>query len=118
MRLCAIVAYAKDNIDKATVGLTLANAAVDAGEQVSVILMSEGVRLAVQGYADGIDYGEPFKPMKELLAGVLKGGEVSACLPCIKKRNINTEYLLPGVRLIGGADVIRLLGQADHSLQL
>ena len=118
MRLCVIVAYAKDNIDKATLGLTLANAAVSAGEQVLVLLISEGVRLAVQGYADGIDYGEPFKPMKELLAGVLKGGEVSAHRPCMKKRSIHEEYLLPGVRLIGGADVIRVIGQADRSLQL
>ena len=118
MRVCVIVAYAKDNIDKATLGLTLANAAVSAGEQVSVVLISEGVRLAVQGYADGIDYGEPFKPMQELVAGVLKGGEVSAHRPCMKKRGISEEFLLPGVRLVGGADVIRLIGQADRSLQL
>ena len=119
MSFCVLVAYAKDNVGKATVSVTLASAALDAGEKVSVILMSEGVRLAVQGYAESVDYGEPFKPMKELIAAVLqKGGELLACTPCIKKRGISDEYLLPGVRLIGGADVVRLLGQADRSIQL
>ena len=72
----------------------------------------------MQDYAEEIDCGEPFKPMKELIAGALKSIEASAYLPCMKKRGINEGYLMPGVRLIGDADAIRIIGQADRSLQL
>ena len=119
MSFCVVVSYAKDNIDKATVGLTLANAALDIEEQVSVVFTSEGVRLAVKGYADGIDNGEPFKPMKQLIRQVLeKGGELKVCTPCMQKRGLRESDMIEGVDVIGGLDVIRVLKRADRSIQL
>ena len=121
MSFCVLVAYGKDNVDKATIGLTLANAAVDGGEQVSVILASEGVRLAVKGYADEMNNGEPFKPMKELFQDLLqKGGQLNVCTPCMKKRGIQEADIMkhPNVRLIAGPDVIRILQATDRSIQL
>jgi len=38
MKLAAIIAYAKDNVDKATVGLTLVHAALESGHAVRVAL--------------------------------------------------------------------------------
>ena len=49
MKLAAIVAYAKDNIDKATIGFTLINAALDSGHKVRVALARECVTLTVKG---------------------------------------------------------------------
>ena len=113
------MAYAKDNIDKATVGFTLANAALEAGHQVRVALASEGVRLTVKGYSDDINNGPPFKPLKQLIQEVLqKGGEINVCTPCMKKRNLEEKDMIPGVRFIAGAELIAILDQCEKSLQL
>ena len=119
MKLAALVTYAKDNIDKATVGFTLVNAALAAGHKVRVALASEGVRLAVIGYADDIQSGAPFKPLKELLQETLqKGGEINVCTPCLKKRNLEEKDIIPGVRFIAGPELIAILDDCDKSLQL
>lgn len=119
MKLAAIIAYAKDNIDKATVGFTLVNAALDSGHKVRVVLASEGVRLAVKGYADDIHSGEPFKPLKQLMEDALKkGAEINVCTPCMKKRNLAENEMIPGVRFIAGAELVAILDDCDKSLQL
>ncbi len=119
MKLAALVAYAKDNIDKATVGFTLISAALEAGHKVRVALASEGVRLTVKGYSDDIDNGAPFKPLKQLIDEVLKkGGEINVCTPCMKKRGLEEKEMIPGVRFITGPDLIAILDQTDKSLQL
>ncbi len=121
MSVCVMVTYAKDDVDKATIGLTLAHAALEVGEKVRVILASEGVRLAVRGYADDMNNGEPFKPMPELLRGLLdRGGELNVCTPCMKKRGIAEANLIVHAnrRLIAGSDVIRILQETDRSIQL
>lgn len=120
MSLCVIVTHAKDDVDRATIAFTLANAALDSGERVAIVLASEGVRLAVKGYADSLNNGEPFKPLKSLMTEVLtKGAQLNVCTPCMKKRSIRDEEILhhTNVRLIAGADVIRILKQTDRSLQ-
>jgi predicted peroxiredoxin len=119
MKLAAIVAYAKDNVDKATIGFTLINAALDAGHTVRVALASEGVRLTVKGYADDIQNGAPFKPMKELLQETFqKGGEINVCTPCMKKRGLEQKDMIPGVQFIDGAGLIAILKDCDKTLQL
>lgn len=119
MKLAAIVAYAKDNVDKATVGFTLVNAALEAGHKVRVALASEGVRLAQKGYADDMNNGAPFKPMKELLQETIrKGAEINVCTPCMKKRNLEEKDIISGVRFIAGPELIALLKDCDKTLQL
>ncbi|OGX05255.1 MAG: hypothetical protein A3G87_06595 [Omnitrophica bacterium RIFCSPLOWO2_12_FULL_50_11] len=119
MNLSVVVAYAKDNVDKATIGLTLANAALDAGHGLKVVLAGEGVWLAKAGYANEIDNGPPFKPLKELMDGVLKkGGEINVCTPCMKKRKLEEKDIMKNVRFIAGPDVISILDKCDKSLQL
>lgn len=121
MSYCVLVAYGKENVDKATIGFTLANAALEAGEAVRVILASEGVRLAVKGYAEDLDNGEPFKPMRELLRAFLDGGgELNVCTPCMKKRGLSEGEILehPRRRFIAGPDVLRILKETDRSIQL
>ena len=121
MSVCVVVAYAKDNVDKATVGLTLAQAAQQGGEAVSIIFASEGARLVVKGYADDMNNGEPFKPVKLLLDQLLQQGALlNVCTPCMKKRGIAESDLIThaNIRFIAGPDVIRILKQTDRSIQL
>ena len=118
MSFCIMVNYAKDNIDKATISFTLANAGLESGERVALILASEGVRLAMKRYADDIDNGEPFKPLKELIRSVLEQrGSVNVCVPCMKKRGLEENEVLPDINLIGGPDVIRIMNECDKSIQ-
>ena len=119
MSICVLVAYGKDSVDKATIGFTLANAALESGEEVSVILTSEGVRLAIKGYAADMNNGEPFKPMQQLMDELLKkGGQLNVCIPCMKKRGITEPELIPKAKLIAGPDVIRILKETERSIQL
>jgi len=119
MSISVIVAYSKDNVDKTTVSLTLAGAALQQGERVSVILMSEGVRLAVKGYADDMDNGDPFKPVQILIQELFSGGaDFYVCTPCVKQRKINEQNLLPMIKAIGGADAIKILKENDRTIQL
>ena len=119
MSVCVLVAYGKDNVDKATIGLTLANAALEGGDEVRIILAGEGVRLGVKGYADDMKNGEPFKPVKQLIDGLLNGGvQLNVCMPCMKKRGITEQDIVEKATFIAGPDVIRILKETDRSIQL
>ena len=119
MKLAAIIAYGKEDIDKATIGFTLVNAALGEGHTVRIVLAAEGVLLAKQGYADGINNVEPFKPLKELMDGALsKGAELNVCMPCMKKRKLEKKDMVQGLQFIAGPDVITILDETDKSLQL
>ena len=50
-KFCVSLTCAKDNPDKATVAFVVANAAVASDKDTVVFLSTEGVRLAVRGYA-------------------------------------------------------------------
>jgi uncharacterized protein involved in oxidation of intracellular sulfur len=119
MKFCIIVGYADDDVDKATIGLTLANAALEEGDSATVVLMSEGVRLAVSGHADTLNNGEPFKPVAELLSGIAgKGGTLCVCMPCLRNRGVAEEEIDPRFKQIAGADVIRIMKESERVLQL
>ena len=51
-KLVVSITHAKDNTDKATVAMVVANAGLVSGQETIVFLSSEGVRLPVTGYAD------------------------------------------------------------------
>src|SRR3989304_644594 len=63
-RFCVSITHAKDNTEKATVGFVVANAAVGSDKETVVFLSTEGVRLAVDGYADDI-HEEGFAPLQQ-----------------------------------------------------
>ena len=75
-KFCVSLTCAKDNTDKATVGFVVANAAVASDKDTVVFLSTEGVRLAVKGYADDIAE-EGFAALKDLMANFAAAGERS-----------------------------------------
>ncbi len=105
-----------DNTDKATVAMVVANAALVSGQQPIVFLSSEGVRLATQGCAEGIN--EPgFAPMKELLGNYIEnGGVIWVCTPCFKKRGLTEASLVKNASLVGGASLVEVLTQGAASI--
>ena len=108
-KLCVSLTYAKNDTDKATVAFVIANAAVGSEQETLVFLSTEGVRLAVQGYADDI-HEEGFMALKELMANYVEaGGSIYVCSPCFKKRGLDENNLVDGATIVGGAKLIEYL---------
>lgn len=115
-RFCVSISYAKDNTDKATVGFVVANAAVGSGKETVAFLSTEGVRLAVDGYADDI-HEEGFAPLKQLMADFAgNGGTMYVCSPCFKRRGLDEGKLVPGAKIVGGAKLIEFLSDGVPSV--
>ncbi len=108
---CVSLTHAKDDADRATVGFVVANAAVASDKETMVFLSTEGVRLAVKGYADDV-HEEGFAPLRELMASFVKaGGKVFVCSPCFKRRKLDEGALIDGATIVGGAKLVEFLGQ-------
>lgn len=108
--------HAKDNTDKATVAFVVANAALASDKDTMVFLATEGVRLAVKGYADDIAE-EGFAPIKELMNNFVQaGGKIYVCSPCFKKRQLDETKLVQGAVIVGGAKLVEFMGESCPSL--
>ena len=108
-KLCVSVTHSKNDLDKATVGFVVANASVASGQETLVFLSIEGVRLAVQGFADGLQE-EGFAPIKDLITSFAKaGGTIYVCSPCMKKRGLADQPLVEGATIVGGAKLVEFL---------
>lgn len=115
-RFLVSVTHAKDNTDKATVGFVVANGALGSGKETVVFLSTEGVRLAVEGFADDIRE-EGFAPLKQLMndfAG--NGGKIYVCSPCVKRRKLDEAKLVPGALIVGAAKTIEFMSDGVPSL--
>ncbi len=108
-KLCVSLTCAKDNADKATVAMVIANAAIASDKDTIVFLSSEGVRLSQRGYADDV-HEEGFAPLKELLANFAgAGGKFFVCSPCFKRRKLDEQNLIAGAVIVGGAKLVEFL---------
>ena len=108
-KLCVSITSARNDPDKATVGFVVANAAVASGQETLVFLSTEGVHLAVKGYADEI-HEEGFAPLKDLVANFTKaGGTIYVCSPCFKKRHLDEAALIDRATIVGGAKLVEFL---------
>ena len=95
-QFCVSLTHSKDNTDKATVAFVIANAALGSDQDTLVFLSTEGVRLAVGGYADDI-HEDGFAPLKELMTNFAEaGGTIYVCSPCFKKRGLGREQPCTG----------------------
>ncbi len=107
---------AKNDSDKATVAFVVANAAVASDKDTVVFLSTEGVRLAVPGYADDIAE-DGFAPLKQLMINfAAAGGKIYVCSPCFKRRKLDETALVPGAVIVGGAKLVEFMGEACPSV--
>jgi predicted peroxiredoxin len=108
-KLCVSITCARNDTDKATVGFVVANAAAASDQETVVFLSTEGVRLAVKGYAADL-HEEGFAPLAELIGNFVKaGGKILVCSPCFKKRGLDDQALLDGATIVGGARLVEFL---------
>ena len=115
-QFCVSLTHSKDNTDKATVAFVIANAAVGSDQETLVFLSTEGVHLAVNGYADDI-HEDGFAPLKELMTNFAEvGGTIYVCSPCFKKRGLDENNLVPGAKIVGGAKLVEFLAGGTPSV--
>ena len=115
-QFCVSLTHSKDNTDKATVAFVIANAAVGSDQDTLVFLSTEGVRLAVNGYADDV-HEDGFAPLKELMTNFAEvGGTIYVCSPCFKKRGLDENNLVPGAKIVGGAKLVEFLAGGTPSV--
>lgn len=110
-KIIVSITTARNDPDKATLGLVVANAGLVSGQETIVFLSSEGAYLSSKGYADDI-HEQGFKPLRELLDTFTShGGAVWVCAPCFAKRQLAEDNLIANATLVGGAKVVEALSQ-------
>ena len=100
------LSHGNQDVERGSLSFTVANAALSSGQDVSVMLTVEGVWLATQGYADGLQTA-PYPPLGEMIQRFVNdGGNLWVCGVCVKPRGITEEHLIPGAKIVGAATLI------------
>lgn len=108
-----------DNPAKVTVGIIMGVNAQAKGHAAMIVLMVEGVKLALPGATEGLAIGAPFAPVAELLAKFqAQGGRIGLCASCMAHFGITAEQVIPGCEVITAGDVVDLLTAAKGSFQV
>ncbi|NLL65749.1 MAG: hypothetical protein GX239_08070 [Clostridiaceae bacterium] len=109
----------KADENNVTIAFVMGLKALEKGYSVRLLLLSNGVRLANKSYADEIDIGEPFPPIKDVYPAFFeKGGLLSVCDACMKHNNVLPETVVKEAQIIQAPDVIDALMNSDKTLQL
>ncbi|MGD9961725.1 DsrE family protein [Nocardioides sp.] len=91
-----------EDAERCNQAFTVAATAVASGADVGLWLTGEAAWFAVPGRAEAFTL--PLAtPLADLLAGILKGGQVTLCTQCADRRGINAADVLPGIRIAGAA---------------
>jgi len=108
--------HGKEDLERTSLAFVVANTALVSGQQATVLLTIEGVRVATNGYAQGLQ-AEGFAPISELLIQFVNGnGTIWVCGACAKPRKITEVDLIAGAHFIGAATAIETLVSGAQSL--
>ena len=100
----------EEDPDRVIVSYLTAGAALDKGHEVVMWLTSEGVRLALQGYADRIRANQD-PPVERVHAQFIdKGGRFYVCPICFNEREFNEGDLVDGAELKGATPLMEFAG--------
>jgi len=106
----------KDDAERASLAFVVGNTALTSGQEATLLLTLEGVRVATQGYAEGVQ-AQGFAPLQELIQQFTsRGGKVWVCGACAKPRQITQEHLVEGAQIIGAATAVEALVNGAQTL--
>ena len=106
----------KDDAERVSLAFVVGNTALSSGQEATLLLTLEGVRVATKGYAEGVQAQE-FPPLGELIQQfVSRGGKIWVCGACAKPRHITQEQLVAGAQIIGAATAVEALVQGAQTL--
>lgn len=108
--------HGNDDVERASLALVVANTALNSGQDASLLLTIDGVWIATQGYAQGLQ-ADGFAPLADLLNQFIEnGGHLLVCGACMKPRSLTAEHLLPGAQLVGAAYAVEMLSRGITGL--
>jgi predicted peroxiredoxin len=108
--------HSKDDVERASLAFVVANTALSAGQEATVLLTIDGVRVATKGYADGLQ-AKGFGPLNDLVTQfVTNHGRLWVCGACAKPRDITAEDLVPGAEIVGAANVVEAMANGARVL--
>ena len=109
----------ESNSNNVTIAFTMGLKALEKGHSVEILLLSDSVHVAAEGYADRIDIGAPFQPINEVLPLFLaEGGTLKVCSACMEHNNVLEKDIIEGAEVINAGYVIDALMNAKKTLQL
>ena len=112
-----VVTHAGDDPEMATLPFMLATGALSMGVEPVIILQSDAVALGVPGSAETV-CSEGLAPLASLLHGLLDSGvRMMVCSPCMTKRGITEEMLLPGCYVGGAGLVVTAMLECENLLR-
>lgn len=96
------VTVGKNDPERCNQALTVAATAAVSGVPVSLWLTGEGTWLALPGLASDLILDHA-TPAAELLATILREGQVTVCTQCAARRGITEGDLIKGGRIAGAS---------------
>lgn len=115
-KMVVIATHGDEDPERATIPFVMANAGLASDTDVSVILQTTGVNLAVKGYAKHVR-AEAFPPLTDLVKNFIEmGGKLMVCAPCLKTRGITEDELIEGAKIIAAGTVVAETTGADATL--
>ncbi|GIV80562.1 MAG: hypothetical protein KatS3mg050_4956 [Litorilinea sp.] len=110
--------HGKEDPERASLSFVVGNTALASGQQATILLTIEGVRVATRGYADGVQ-AHGFPPLKELIDQFIRdGGRMWVCGACAKPRQIGEADLIEGAQIIGAVTAVEALVNGAASLTI
>lgn len=104
-KITYIITFGEDDPEKATIPLILANGAMAMDVTPVIVLQSNGVMLAVKGFAEKVHFKEGVS-LKQLIENYVDGGNhLLLCSPCVEKRKLSEKDFVEGAIIVGAARV-------------
>lgn len=101
-----------------TLAFTFGLKSIEKGQRTAIILLLDGIHVARPGAVDGLDIGEPFLPVKDMVDVYLsQGGQLLICGSCWKNAHLTEADRRPGTGMITADGVIDALINAKGALQ-
>lgn len=98
-----------DDVERASLAFVIGNTALAGGQDATMLFTLDGVRIPVDGCADGLQ-ADGFPPLKEVMESfVNSGGQIWVCGACAKPRDIGQEVLIEGAQIVGAAAAVEAM---------
>lgn len=105
-----------NDVERASLAFVVANTAVSSGQDATVLLTLDGVRLGVENCCDGLE-AAGFPPLAGLMQSFVEnGGNLWICGACAKPRGIGQDDLMKGGQIVGAAAAVEALVSGAQTL--
>lgn len=108
--------HGEDNVERASLAFVVANTALSAGQEATVLMTIDGVHVPVKGYANDLQ-AEGFQPLGELMENFIgAGGQLMVCGACANPRRISQDDLVDGAQIVGAMAAVEALVNGAQTL--